>query len=409
MMNPLRRKHKIGGARRLKLLWILVIFDHLLRFSLAQAYPPDEAELLRQRVAVANELSVVFSPLLLELHALCEAISSEGLVQRIEQVRISNYWLPPIRFMTFNNLVVDDISDSGFYETGNPATQDPAAAAHFLDLKLNNRSAIAKSRLQSYRTEVWRRFTGRFDTFLVMLPKPGNQEFASFSPQSMNRDLYPALTPIGEYGEVFSRRILLATAVLRNIAVTELDPAARRTTKAHAELLAQETARGKDGGESGGLDTVLEGIISIGQSITQMLPRRVGDDDFREALRKIQLPPVPENPNGLIIEYVRRLGMGVVGPLTLNGSFYENSLVARNGVFELEPNFRNLISSTKALRNELQKQSAQGGERLHGETGVVCPVTIAQGGKVKVALQYTIEDFYRIFTIVDRFLAARGE
>ncbi len=234
-------------------------------------------------------------------------------------------------------------------------------------------------------------FTGRFSEFVVTKPDLGPAETGL--PEAL-------IMPIGEYGEAFARKLLMATrATMESFnRSTEADTVAAQTASQHQKLLIEHTARGAyeyaTSGEVTG-DSVkaalLEGTLSVMQVLAWLTAEKV---------------PGYENPDdlvndiidqGLIEKLTRKITMATIGPTVVKGFYPKQPLMVANEKLDLSENLVKILAERKEAAEPLaleglvarynHKQWSGGEDKAEiyaagrfATTGIICPAAGKDGG-----------------------------
>lgn len=154
------------------------------------------------------------------------------------------------------------------------------------------------------------------------------------------------VTPVGEYGPLFAKKLLITTAVM--LELVRQDPEMRKLSVAiynsNKDILSERAMRVQLASYEGTaegfgpLSGVLEGIVSFHQFISATVGERISDVRTGEqALREIVLNGA-DPKMGLTADFTSRISMGVIGPMTLTGQYFRQPFMRTNeGKLALSP------------------------------------------------------------------------
>ena len=357
--------------------------------------------LQREDGHAVTALRMAFLPLVKSLADTCQAVTEPEIRDAIKKLQAQNYFSGPLPYDRFGSPV------EALKSTGGAAGKDPEAIK-YLERFLSTADYNVRKGL-SYHVPIdeHRNLSGRFGSFLVALPKPGNPELKAIQAdnRSMAEGLFPTLTPVGGYGEQFSRSLLFTAAILRSLAIGRLSGQAKAVAAEAPEIVQTETARGKESPDTGPLYTLLEGIVSMNQTISLLLAKKIPGKDYSEALKGIVLPSDPAQSNGAIVDFVRHLAMGVIGPITLKGWHYPEPVESSGGGLKLSPELLSSLGRIKeaSFARHFQDYTSNKG-RKPGQTAIACPMSTTCNTDPKAGLQHFAEGYYRVFLMVDKIL-----
>ncbi|MFL5812642.1 MAG: hypothetical protein ACJ763_03620 [Bdellovibrionia bacterium] len=254
-------------------------------------------------------------------------------------------------------------------------------------------------------------FQGRYKEFLITFPVEGHAgawdklgRGSAENERSVAWFLYSTVTPIGEYGSEFAHTLQATTKILMEKALERSDLGAEITQK-HESVFKSYIARGKDSGSAAATNAMIEGILSLQQAITQLLPKKLESSaDYRKALHDI-IFPAPGKQNGTLNDYVQRVSMGTTGPLTLHGAYFQHPLVEDSGNIKLSEGLKNSLSNIrKSAIDQLTSRRGMDDKWTPGQTGLGCPFGFGTKTDPKSPIQKLAENYYRVFVEVDRTL-----
>jgi hypothetical protein len=201
------------------------------------------------------------------------------------------------------------------------------------------------------------------------------------------------ITPVGEYGSEFAKRLARTTKIIMDIASRSehLRKISGEAYDKASELIANETARGKGAAAEMGqqhlrpLSVTLEGILSLHQLFATFLSKRVpGAETGDQALHDFIFQ---SEDSGLVSEITTRLPMGVIGPATMAGLHFPNPI-------ERNSNGKLVLSEKviDALRNIPEPPSGRKKSR--------CPLAgLWHKGDQKTGLQSLAEAYWKVFLL----------
>ncbi len=253
------------------------------------------------------------------------------------------------------------------------------------------------------------KFSGEFSEFRVSIANeqvPQGMWESAFEKGSedggkVRKFMLSAVTPIGEYGPEFAQSVQATTQVLLAQTMRDMKTQSASIVEKNSDLLRKHTARGISGsGQYAPLDTTAEGVVSISQTINQLMAQKmVGRNDYRAALREIIFPQNPGEQNGLLNKYVQNLSMGMVGPLTMKGRYFPKPVVQENGMLKLN---EELVTLLRGFRHREQDQLASlRGDAPSSSNGIGCPFAFVREGDRKTGIQKMAEAYYEAFVQVD--------
>jgi hypothetical protein len=196
--------------------------------------------------------------------------------------------------------------------------------------------------------------------------------------------------PVGEYGDAFARALIQTTAAIMDSCSSdsEIVAAATAATKGHEQVLGKYTARGHDSPDVDGkttATTLREGILSVGQVLAQLTSQKVeGYDDPIVLLESIVA-------SGLVEELTRTVPSGIIGPLSLSGS-YLNTIIERSEEgLVLSPGLKTTLAMLRE-RQVLHSKSVFHDKNLQGSklTGTICPVAGKNKGLRRIAESFVV-------------------
>jgi len=211
------------------------------------------------------------------------------------------------------------------------------------------------------------------------------------------------VTPVGVYGEGFAKKLLRTTQVIMAIASEKLTSLSVDLYDGNKDVVLQKTARGQgDLGVPGlkPLATVLEGIVSFHQMVCLLTQSGVpGSPTGRDALYDIVFNGATSA--GLTTEFTKRVALGVVGPMTLGGFYFQDGL---------QRNSENRLFLSRQLKKNLkytQKRAARSGrvgrcpmtamlKKMKGDKSIVGDTKAEVPG-----LQALAEMYWQIFDLID--------
>lgn len=200
-----------------------------------------------------------------------------------------------------------------------------------------------------------------------------------------------SVIPVGEYGEVFASKIMRTTALVEAAAAKTLPKYSGEATEGNEDVLEQYTARphddatGKKANTSSTENTVYEGIITIGQCIALLTQEKVDGYDDPVILTKDLLA------SGLIERLARYAPMGFIGPMTLAGSYFENSLIKTDEGLKFGPKMEEYLHDAhKAyVATRVARIAANDSDTISFGLQRACPVADLGGGITVLCQAYS--------------------
>lgn len=187
--------------------------------------------------------------------------------------------------------------------------------------------------------------------------------------------------PVGEYGESFATELLRATATMQSVAEKHVRAQAAKMTIGNEPMLATYTARGADLDEASDestMNSLQEGILSIGQSLAIVTMEKVAGYDDPHALAQDIVKA------GLIGRLARYAPMGFVGPMALSGRYLPGSLVKTESGVGFSDQFERYLKERKAEYFDLQLGRAattdMQSQGHYKSLMTICPVANVGGG-----------------------------
>lgn len=203
------------------------------------------------------------------------------------------------------------------------------------------------------------------------------------------------ITPVGEYGESFSRAILRTTQIVTKMMADdpELRDLSESSYREASKFLDQNTARAgeaeneKFSPQLAPVSSAMEGVLSLHQLIGVMLSKKIpGIESGPEALRTLVLES-GDTKLGLLSEVTTMLPMGYIGPLGLSGLHFSHPLIRnKDGRLTLDKETRDKL--VEASQDEMKKKSR-------------CPMAgLMNRSQSKTGIQKVAEAYLRVFEIV---------
>jgi hypothetical protein len=193
------------------------------------------------------------------------------------------------------------------------------------------------------------------------------------------------IIPVGEYGEDFAQQLAQTTGLIMDSCVSNPIAVAsgETATRGNERLLRAYTARGHDSSTVSGestATTLREGILSVGQVLAQLTSQKV--DGFEDPLALLESVIAA----GLVEKLTRSVSSGIIGPISLSGSYLRNIIEFNNDSLQLNPALKTtfeLLRERQALESETNfSDKNTKGSKL---TGTVCPVAGKNEGVRQVA------------------------
>lgn len=253
------------------------------------------------------------------------------------------------------------------------------------------------------KTRHWQLFDQKQKEFYIAVPKQGMlTEGLEHLDLKFHRLFIGGLTPVGEYGEDFALTNLLTQTVLMEWAGNVLAPRLEKVWDAHSQFLRRYAARAHEvPTKESVLGSIYEGFVSINQAVNLLLASKItGVNDYRTALKLVLLDNVnPAHPN-VLQDFVQRLSMGNLGPITLSGRYSAQTLqVDEAGVPQLSDNLKETLGILKRKR---QQEKNEGRSIESHDTAVGCPMGFPKGsGHSLSGIQYAAMIYYHTFIQVD--------
>ena len=223
------------------------------------------------------------------------------------------------------------------------------------------------------------------------------------------------MTPVGAYGESFSKKLLATTAIMMELAQTDptLRALSQEAIRTNPELLKDEAARVKHSQSEGAiaeltpLSGLVEGILSLHQFITATLGEKIpGAETGTAALREIVLNG-SDKKLGLTAEFASRLTMGIIGPVTMTGQHFKQPYVRNaDGTLSFSQTLKTTLQDMAMglLKSGKKGRCPMSGlfERAGLKSSTQAPAGHAKPSQQQPGLQLIAEAYLRIFEKVDQ-------
>lgn len=163
------------------------------------------------------------------------------------------------------------------------------------------------------------------------------------------------VTPIGEYGEDFSRKRQITTRILMSWAVENLHSISAEVYAGVPELLYERVARVRRAlyseystYEVGLVANMTESILSLNQMISILLAKKIPGIESPTAALEVLIHG-GSSKAGLISEATSRVNLGIAGPFGVMGvHFHEPAVILdSNGQAKLNPSFQMFLKKSK--------------------------------------------------------------
>lgn len=217
------------------------------------------------------------------------------------------------------------------------------------------------------------------------------------------------ISAVSSYGKKFTEDLMITTQLLSEIAIRELPEESKRLSLRGSQLVLKETARGqvsaqeKTPHDNIGLSATVEGILSFHQVLVATLSEKVpGLETGSNALRAFVFQGGYEH--GLISAVVKRMPLGVVGPMANAGATFQRTFIL---------NEKKQLVMTKEFQQYLEKYQAQAGRFPRPRRA--CPMSYLFQGKKEInhdfysksaidqtGLQKIAEAYWKVYEVVSQ-------
>jgi len=229
--------------------------------------------------------------------------------------------------------------------------------------------------------------------FGFFLWKPPLNEVIRELPQFEGLNSAHFYSPIGEYGKAHSWKILTTIEILHNAAFTLFAQKLPNLVKGHEELLAH-TARGNESIPTAPLAAFLEGLATLGRSLSFLtMAEHDTNPNVGELMERIV-------QNNLVSDLAFYASGAILNPLIIDGKYLPGIISEKgDGSLELNPPYVEILKQEKEkarLETIRAKEYEYDARSNTPSAGLGCPVTYGPG----------IEDLSKLFLDVYRSLDA---